>query len=59
MTCMWQRCPWSADVGTAYTTPLPTETYWYREHKTADTLDLYRTKLDFEFGFNYDVDVPL
>lgn len=51
------KMPMEADVGTAYTT-LPTETYWYREHKTADTLICGRTKLDFEFGFNYDVDVP-
>ena len=57
------KMPMEADVGTAYTT-LPTETYWDREHKTADmpwpadTLICGRTKLDFEFGFNYDVDVP-
>lgn len=51
------KMPMEADVGAYYTT-LPTETYWYREHKTADTLICGRTKLDFEFGFNYDVDVP-
>lgn len=52
------KMPMEADVGTAYTT-LPTETYWYREHKGNEHSDLRpHERLDFEFGFNYDVDVP-
>lgn len=51
------KMPMEANVGHAYTT-LPTTTWWYREHATGDTLLCGKTKLDFEFGFDYNVDVP-
>ena len=51
------KMPMSANVGHAYTT-LPTTTWWYREHAEGDTLLCGKTKLDFEFGFNYNPDVP-
>jgi len=51
------RMPMDANVGYSYTT-MPTTTWWYREHQDRDTLLCGKTKLDFELGFNFDVDTP-
>jgi FAD-dependent oxidoreductase domain-containing protein 1 len=51
------KMPMDANVGNSYTT-LPTTTWWYREHQTGDTLLCGKTKLDFSFGFDFNVDVP-
>lgn len=50
------KVPMEIKLGAAYTT-LPSTTWWFREHQTGDTMLCGKTKLDFELGFDFTVDM--